>query len=117
MQSRNIRIRLLCVLGGKSLIWILAALLTVTAQPQTRQPPSPEAGIRYQINLALDFDKRTYVGTERVHWVNRGEHPTSTLFFHLYPNMRVPDYAAPTVKNESGQIASDEPHIEVTEVR
>jgi hypothetical protein len=109
--------RLLCVLCGKSFFCLIAALLAVAAQAQTRKAPSPEAGIRYQINLTLDFDTRTYVGTERVHWVNRGEHPTSTLFFHLYPNMRTPDYVASTVKNESGQIVSDEPHIEVTEVR
>jgi hypothetical protein len=109
--------RLLCVLCGNSLFCLIAALPAVTAQPQTRQPPEPEAGIRYQINLALDYDNRTYAGTERVHWVNRGEHPTSTLFLHLYPNMRAPDYVPPTVKNEAGQIVSDEPRIDVTEVR
>jgi len=66
---------------------------------------------------ALDFDNRSYTGTERVHWVNRGDHPASTLFFHLYQNMRTPDYAPPTQKNEAGQIVSDEPRIDISEVR
>ncbi|HEY0349511.1 MAG TPA: M1 family aminopeptidase [Pyrinomonadaceae bacterium] len=51
-----------------------------------------------------------------MHWVNRGDHATSTIFFHLYPNMRTPDYIAPNQKNELGQVASDEPRLEVSEV-
>src|ERR1700730_1880697 len=78
----------LCVLCGKSLFGlILAALLacSVAAQTQKRQPLPPEKRIRYQIHLALDSENRAYTGTERVRWINRGEHPTSTLYFHLYP--------------------------------
>ena len=97
---------LLCVLCGKSLF---PACPIANAQPQTAQP---ETRIRYQINLALDFDNRTYQGTERVRWVNRGDHPTSTLFFHLYPNIRPPDYVSPFAKHEA-----DEPLLEITEVR
>src|SRR5713226_5975001 len=63
--------------------------------------------------------QRTYTGTERVRFVNRGEHPTSTLYFHLYPNVRVPGYAPPPspVKAEPGQQTSDEPRLEINEVR
>lgn len=50
-------------------------------------------------------------------WINRGDHPTSTLFFHLYPNIRPPGYVPPTAKNEAGQLISDEPHLDVSEVR
>lgn len=107
--------RILCVLCGKSLLVLIGASLIINAQ--TRQPLPIEKRLRYQIDLALDFDNRTYVGTERVHWVNNGEHPTSTLFFHLYPNMRTPDYVPPNQKNEAGQIVSDEPRIEIAEVR
>lgn len=98
---------------------ILAALFTssILAQNQTPQPPSVEKRIRYQIHLILDFENRTYTGTERVRWINRGDHPTSTLFFHLYPNVRVPGYTPPAEKTELGQPASDEPRLEVTEVR
>src|SRR6266850_3446839 len=110
----------LCVLCGKSLfVFILAALLTSTiaAQTQTRQPLPPEKRIRYQIHLALDFENRAYSGSERVRWTNRGEHPTSTLYFHLYPNVRVPGYAPPTEKTPTGQAISDEPSLEIVEVR
>src|ERR1700687_841871 len=110
----------LCVLLGKSLFGvILAAILTSTiaARPQTRQPLPPEKRIRYQIHLALDFENRAYTGRERVRWVNHGDHPTSTLYFHLYPNMRVPGYLPPTEKTPTGQAISDEPSLEIVEVR
>ena len=107
----------LCLLCGKSFLWMLAAAVAIAAQPQARQPLPPEKRIRYQVALALDFDNRSYVGTERVRWVNHGDHPTSTLFFHLYPNMRAPDYVPPATKNDAGQLISDEPTLEISEVR
>jgi len=110
----------LCVLRGKFLFGvILAAILTSTiaARPQTRQPLPPEKRIRYQIHLALDVENRAYTGRERVRWVNRGDHPTSTLYFHLYPNMRVPGYVPPTEKTPTGQAISDEPSLKIVEVR
>jgi len=61
----------------------------------------------------LDFENRSYTGTERVRWFNRSDHPTSTLYFHLYPNVRVPGYAQPTDKPQ----AADEPRLEISEVR
>ena len=116
-QGKSVCFRFLRVPWVKSLLWVLAASIVVTAQPQTRQPLPPEKRIRYQISLALDYDNRAYVGTERVHWVNRGDHPTSTLFFHLYPNMRAPDYTPPATRNDAGQLISDEPSLEISEVR
>jgi hypothetical protein len=102
-----------------SSVIFLAALLasSLAAQTQTRKPLPPEKRIRYQIHLALDFENRTYTGSERVRWINRGEHPTSTLYFHLYPNVRVPGYVPPTEKTPSGQAISDEPSLEIVEVR
>ena len=102
-----------------SSVLILAALLAsaAVAQTQTRQPLPPEKRIRYQIHLALDYESRSYTGTERVRWINRGEHPTSTLYFHLYPNARVPGYVAPTEKTQAGHVISDEPSLEIVEVR
>jgi Peptidase family M1 domain len=95
------------VLWGSSLVPIA----------QTKKATPLEKRISYQVHLALDFDNRTYIGSERVHWTNRGDHPTSTLFFHLYPNMRTPDYVPPTSKNEGGKVVSDEPRIDVIDVR
>src|SRR6266446_4864834 len=121
-QSKNQRPRPLRILCGRYfLVLFLAALVasSTAAQTQTRQPISTEKHSRYQIKLALDFDNRTYTGTERVRFVNHGEHPTSTLYFHLYPNVRVPGYVAPLApaKAESHQLTSDEPRLEITGVR
>src|SRR6266849_5794387 len=100
--------RVLCLLIGSALF-----LSTAIAHPQTRQPLPPDKRIRYQIHLALDFENRTYIGSERVRWVNRGDHPTSILFFHLYPNVRMPGYSPPADKTQP----SDEPRLEISEVR
>src|SRR5882724_12788804 len=102
-----------------SSVLILTALLTSTiaAQNQTRQPLPPEKRIHYKIQLALNYENRTYTGSERVRWVNRGDHPTSTLFFHLYPNVRIPGYLPPTEKSLTGQAISDEPRLDISEVR
>lgn len=100
--------RVLCLLIGSAIF-----LSTSVAHPQTRQPLPLEKRIRYRIHLALDFENRSYTGTERVRWVNRGDHPTSTLYFHLYPNVRVSGYATPTDKTQS----ADEPRLEISEVR
>src|SRR2546421_1042821 len=108
------------VLCGRYLFFSLLASLVIAptlARNQNRQPTPPEKRIRYDIKLALNFDERTYAGSEQVHWVNRGDHATSTIFFHLYPNMRTPDYVAPNQKNESGQLIADEPRLEISEVR
>jgi hypothetical protein len=101
------------------LVLIIAAVLasSTTAQNQTRQPPAPEKRIHYWIQLSLDYENRSYAGTERVRWVNRGDHPTSTLFFHLYPNVRMPGYVPPAEKSPSGQVVSDEPRLDISEVR
>lgn len=74
---------------------------------QTREAVPGERS-RYQIELKIDVDGLSYSGSERVRWINRGDHATSTLYFHLYSNLRV-----------EGQVASvaDEPRIEVTKVR
>jgi hypothetical protein len=62
----------------------------------------------YQIELKIDFDALSYSGSERVRWINRGDHASSTLYFHLYSNLRVEGGAASI---------ADEPRIEITKVR
>ena len=61
----------------------------------------------YKIDLKIDFDKLEYTGVERVRWVNRGEKPSSIIYFHLYPNLRTGDQ----------QLDSDEPRLDILEVR
>jgi len=93
--------------------------LAFSPSARTQQSPAPQQRNHYQIKLALDFDNRTYTGSEVVRFVNRGERPATSLFFHLYPNIRVSGYApaAPQNKAESGPQSSDEPRLQITEVR
>ncbi len=72
---------------------------------------------KYQINLKLNFDLRSYTGSERVRWINRGERSTTVLYFHLYSNLRVAQPAPGPNSNSAAVTEADEPQIEVTEVR
>src|ERR1043166_1132306 len=98
----------LCVKYSLVFILVIYVSLSAVAQNETSQTQSGPR-TRYQLQMAIDFEKRSYTGTERVRFVNRGEHAVSVLFFHLYPNIRTPGYAPPKAKPESGQVASDEP--------
>src|SRR6185503_19811677 len=73
------------IVSGWSLV-VLLVLLTLNfpvARAQTSATPS-EKRLQYQIKLKLDFENRSYSGSERVNWINRGDHPTAVLYFHLY---------------------------------
>src|SRR5215212_8860324 len=85
-------------------------LCVLTLHAQT--PPQPAERHFYKIDLKIDFDQLTYTGVERVRWVNRGEKPTSIIYFHLYPNLRVGDQQFPASAPDP-----DEPLIDVLEVR
>ncbi|HEX8650394.1 MAG TPA: M1 family metallopeptidase [Pyrinomonadaceae bacterium] len=104
-----------------------------SAQQQQQTPDSKTqaaaelARTRYSIDLTLDFDGRSYTGTEVVRWTNRDDHPASVLYFHLYPNVRaaIAQHGAsqPTGSSSSsgsstpGNDFADEPRLDVTEVR
>jgi hypothetical protein len=105
-----------CAPYGASLGLLIVTLLLI-APTAHAQSGDAKKRLRYDIKIAINFDERTYTGSEQVHWVNHGDHATSTIFFHLYPNMRPPDYVAPTQRNDAGQIISDEPRLEISEVR
>jgi Peptidase family M1 domain len=76
---------------------------------------------RYNIDLTLDFDHNTYTGSQRVRWINQGDHGASVIFFHLYSNVRVDQQlqqSPPSTAQPSAiETAPDEPRIDVTEVR
>lgn len=80
--------------------------------PLTQTPTSQTERTRYRINFQLDFDGRTFTGTERVRWVNRDNRPASVVYFHLYANMRVP-----LQRGASSAPVPDEPRIEISNVR
>jgi hypothetical protein len=81
------------------------------------QTPPAKAAERhsYKIELKIEFDRLTYTGTERIRWVNRGEKPSSVIYFHLYPNLRSSEQPQPA--NGNGPVESDEPRIDILEVR
>jgi hypothetical protein len=101
------------------LVWTLVSLAAVNAQQQLPSPkeatPAEAARQRYDIQLKIDFDALSYAGSERVRWVNRGDHATAVLYFHLYSNLR------PESSNSAGpgsqRTEIEEPRIDVTEVR
>lgn len=90
---------------------VIAAALSTNNISAAGEPVSDRA--QYQIKLALEFDNRTYSGTERVRWVNQGDHSVSVLYFHLYSNLR----AVPPGGDAVSQLEPDEPRIEITGVR
>jgi hypothetical protein len=101
-------------LREKSYLWIIV-FICCSAQglnAQTAQETAEKHS--YKIDLKIDFDRLTYTGTERVRWINRGEKPTSIVYFHLYPNLRTVDQPLPT--NGSSPDA-DEPRLDIVEVR
>lgn len=82
----------------------------------------------YDIAFALDFDKRAFTGSERLHWVNEDDQATNVLYFHLYANVRGDDNNNPRdiSSNDSGNngnsetqspSVSDDSRTDVTEVR
>lgn len=77
---------------------------------QTENEPAERH--RYKIDLKLDADLLSYTGTETVRWMNRGEKPSSVIYFHLYPNLRVNDQNAPANAEEP-----DEPRLDIVDVR
>jgi hypothetical protein len=99
-HSIYLSLLLLCVVCGKSSF--------AQSQPES-------ARTRYDIQLSIDFDQRTYTGTERVRWVNQGSRPTATIYFHLYSNVRTPGYTPR--KTAGNEETIDEPRLEIAEVK
>ncbi|MEJ7617120.1 MAG: hypothetical protein WKF30_09215 [Pyrinomonadaceae bacterium] len=66
---------------------------------------------RYQIQIALDFDNRSYSGVQRTRWINRDDRPASQIYFHLYPNKHTPPGARPGAAAENGLAPGN--HLEV----
>ena len=97
---------------------MLCVLISVAAfsyqELNAQTTPKQSDTHSYKIELKIDFDKLTYTGVERVRWVNRGEKPTSIIYFHLYPNLRTSEQPAST--NGTAPDA-DEPRLDIIEVR
>src|SRR5215203_4051356 len=97
------------------LCFVIAICLAASHQEINAQTPAkPIERHLYKIDLKIDFDRLTYTGLERVHWINRGEKPASIIYFHLYPNLRTGDQQ---FLNTPAAAESDEPRIDILEVR
>jgi len=95
------------------MLCVLISVCLASYQELNAQTPQPERHF-YKIDLKIDFDKLTYTGVERIRWVNRGEKPSSIIFFHLYSNLRSGDQqSSPSTLATD----SDEPRIDILEVR
>jgi hypothetical protein len=100
-------------------VWALMSLAVANAQePQTSKNETSSEAVsqRYQIQLKIDFDALSYAGSERVRWINHGDHATTVLYFHLYSNLR-PDQSFAAAGATSSPAETEEPRIEITEVR
>jgi Peptidase family M1 domain len=103
------------------IVSLLTAALGVIGEPRSLVSQTPKTSVtsertRYQINLQLEFEERSYIGSERVRWINRSDRPISVLYFHLYSNLRTD----PQSSGASGQQPApeaDEPRLEITRVR
>ena len=95
-----------------ALPFCVLCLLCGAAAAQTSVEPAERH--RYKIDFKLDFDRLSYTGTQTVRWVNHGEKPSSVIYFHLYPNLRTGEQP---VSANSATAESDEPRIEILEVR
>jgi hypothetical protein len=92
--------------NSKLLLFVVVLIAVHNVNAQTRHS--------YKIDLKIDIEKLSYTGIERVRWVNRGEKPSSVIYFHLYPNLRTGDQAQ---ANNSPDAEVDEPRLDIVEVR
>ncbi|MDQ3753642.1 MAG: M1 family metallopeptidase [Acidobacteriota bacterium] len=119
------------------MVFFCCSTLPVVAQAlsSTQTADAKTERTRYQIDLALDFDARTFTGVERVRWVNRDDRAASVLYFHLYANLRRHEPIGSAVKrgeNESDSTSGnaiqpvqeeavahmpDVPHLEIKTAR
>jgi Peptidase family M1 domain len=93
---------------------MLSVLLASYQELNAQAAPQQAERHFYKIDLKIDFDKLSYTGVERVRWVNRGEKPSSVIYFHLYPNLRTGDQQ---FQFNTPAADSDEPRIDILEVR
>jgi hypothetical protein len=99
---------------GRALLLALCACLLFAVVPGARQVDVKKpARDSYRIELRLNFDERSYAGTERVRWTNRDGRPASALYFHLYPNLRA-EPRAPQADAAGAELYADEPRLDVT---
>ena len=111
--SAGTLVLLLSVVVGTLVFTAYASASTYVQEPNKQRSAKVQRH-NYRIDFNIDFENLTYTGTERVRWINRGEKPTSVIYFHLYPNLRVND---PSLGVTPGNSESDEPRMEILAVQ
>jgi hypothetical protein len=109
-------------LRRRALVCLLLACAGLASVALARPPQTKNETLRprYLIDLTLDFDQRSYTGTERVRWINRESKPVSVVYFHLYPNLRgsdAPRAGQPAPVGDAAAQAADEPRLTLDAVR
>lgn len=104
---------LLCV----TTLVVLAIAASVEAQklePSTTQNSANDRERHsYTVDLEIDFENLTYKGVQRLRWINHNDKPASIVYFHLYPNVRVPEQQPTPIPVGSAPLASDEPQMDI----
>jgi len=96
---------------------VLAIAASIEAQSAIGQTNAKLERPLYKIDLEIDFDHLSYTGVERLRWLNDNDKPTSVLYFHLYPNIRVPDQQASSTAPANTTAEPDEPRMDIVSVR
>jgi hypothetical protein len=97
---------------------LIIALCWGAAAAAHHEGPSNAARPRYRIDLALDFDARSFTGTERVRWTNRSDRPASVIYFHLYANKGTDaQRPAAAAAGDTEDEGSKDSRLEIAEVR
>jgi hypothetical protein len=91
---------------------VMATQVAAQTQEKVSNAVAPEHS-RYEIDLELDFDNRSYKGVERLFWVNRTDRSISVLYFHLYSNLRADSTGTVNVPQAA---EADQPRLEITRV-
>ena len=104
---------LICV----TTVVVLAIAASIEAQSAIGQTNAKLERPLYKIDLEIDFDHLSYTGVERLRWLNDNDKPTSVLYFHLYPNIRVPDQQASSTAPANTTAEPDEPRMDIVSVR
>jgi peptidase M1-like protein len=90
---------------------LLCLFVAFSAAEINAQPAERHA---YKIELKIDFDNLRYTGSQRVRWINRGEKPSSLIYFHLYPNLRTGEQP---VSSNGAAPDADEPRLDIVDAR
>ena len=103
---------LICV----TTVVVLAIAASIEVQSVNGQTNAKLERPLYSVDLEIDFDHLSYSGVERLRWLNDNDKPTSILYFHLYPNIRVPDQQ-PATAAANTTAEPDEPRMDIVSVR